>query len=157
MSFDFNADDVLEMAEQIERNGLAFYKEAALGIQDPESRDFLLRLADMEQDHEQTFADMRKALAEQEKAPTVFDPMDEAALYLQAMADTKVFFQPTVDFSSMNSILKTAIQNEKDSVAFYLGMKEIVPDALGKAKLDDIIKEEMSHIRLLSQELLARQ
>ncbi len=28
MSYDFNADDVLEMAEQIERNGAAFYRFA---------------------------------------------------------------------------------------------------------------------------------
>jgi hypothetical protein len=33
-------------------------------------------------------------------------------------------------------------------------MKDVVPAHVGKQKLEDIIKEEMSHIRLLSKELL---
>jgi rubrerythrin len=33
-------------------------------------------------------------------------------------------------------------------------MKDVVPAQFGKQKLDDIIKEEMEHIRLLSKELL---
>jgi rubrerythrin len=36
----------------------------------------------------------------------------------------------------------------------YLGMKDVVPDHLGKKKLDDIIKEEMGHISLISKKLL---
>jgi len=39
MSYDFNADEVFEMAEQIERNGVRFYREAAL---------YLRALADLE-------------------------------------------------------------------------------------------------------------
>ena len=46
---------------------------------------------------------------------------------------------------------------EKDSIVFYLGMKEIVPENLGKTKIDQIIKEEMAHIKLLSKELVASQ
>ena len=33
-------------------------------------------------------------------------------------------------------------------------MKDVVPDHLGKKKLDDIIKEEMEHISLISKKLL---
>ena len=29
MMYDFNADDIFEMAEQLERNGAAFYRNAA--------------------------------------------------------------------------------------------------------------------------------
>lgn len=43
----------------------------------------------------------------------------------------------------------------KDSIVFYLGMKEMVPENFGKAKIDAIIKEEMTHIKLLSKELVA--
>ena len=43
---------------------------------------------------------------------------------------------------------------EKAWIVFYIGMKDVVPSHLGKDKLDDIIKEEMSHIRLLSKKLL---
>ena len=48
----------------------------------------------------------------------------------------------------------SAIQAEKDSIAFYLGMKDMVPEELGNNKIDSSIKEEMSHIRILSEKLL---
>jgi rubrerythrin len=54
----------------------------------------------------------------------------------------------------MEKILKAAIEAEKDSIVFYLGMKNAVPEDLGRTRLDDIIKEEMNHVRLLSRELV---
>jgi rubrerythrin len=33
-------------------------------------------------------------------------------------------------------------------------MKDLVPDYLGKEKLDEIIKEEMKHIRILNDKLI---
>ena len=34
-------------------------------------------------------------------------------------------------------------------------LKEMIPENFGKAKIDAIIKEEMTHIKLLSKELVA--
>ena len=155
MSYDFSADDVFEMAEQIEKNGAAFYRKAAADTADPDAKNFLSDLAAMEDDHEKTFSAMRKKLTEAEKASTVFDPENEAAAYLKALADTRIFFEKDIDTSSLDAILKAAILAEKDSIVFYLGMKEMVPDKLGQDHLDHIIKEEMSHIKLLSHRLVA--
>ena len=44
---------------------------------------------------------------------------------------------------------------EKHSIVFYLGLKDFVPDQLGKNKLDIIIKAEKGHIRILSKELIS--
>lgn len=155
MSYDFNADDVLEMAEQIERNGAIFYRKAAAGIKDPDTKNFLSDLAAMEDSHEKTFSTMRKKLNEAEKTSTVFDPEGEAASYLKALADTRIFFEKEIDTTSLKAILKAAILAEKDSIVFYLGMKDLVPESLGQSRLDGIIKEEMSHINLLSRRLIA--
>ncbi len=153
MPNDFNADDIFEMAVKIEQNGALFYREAAQKVTGEGNKQFLLDLAKMEDDHEQTFAIMKKELIADESVPTTFDPDDQNALYLQAFADTRVFFRKEEPGSDLQEILGCAIQSEKDSIAFYLGMKELVPQSLGKAKLDDIIKEEMSHIRLLANKL----
>lgn len=155
MSYDFNADEIFEMAEQIERNGASFYRKAAESIDDPSGKKLLLDFAAMEDKHEKTFADLRKGLSEKEKTATVFDPEGEAALYLRALADTRVFFEKKIDTSSMEKILMEAILAEKDSIVFYLGMKEMVPENFGKIKIDAIIKEEMTHIKLLSGKLVA--
>lgn len=153
MALDFNADEIFEMAEEIERNGATFYRKAAEGVSGDE-KDFLLELAKMEDDHEVTFKAMRKELGDKEKASTTFDPQGEAPQYLKALADTRVFFEKDLDPTDMKDILKAAIGAEKDSIVFYLGMKDLVPEKMGKDKLDDIIKEEMSHIKLLSSRLI---
>lgn len=153
MRYDFNADEIFEMAEQMERNGEKFYKSAAATIDDPAHKKLLMELAAMEVDHEKTFKAMRSELKAAEKSATVFDPEGEAALYLRALVDTRVFFEKKVDVSSMETILKAAIEAEKDSIVFYLGMKNAVPEKFGQDKIEGIIKEEMGHIRLLSREL----
>jgi len=155
MSYDFNANEILKMAEQIERNGYKFYTTAAENVADSESKEFLLKLADMESQHEAYFASIRNELSDQEKETTVFDPDGEVDLYLRALADTRIFFEKKIDVSSMEEILKAAITAEKDSIVFYLGMKSTIPERLGSEKVDEIIEEEMRHITLLSQRLLA--
>jgi rubrerythrin len=154
MIYDFNADEIFEMAEQMERNGIKFYTTAAESISDHDAKNLLLEFAAMEKEHEKIFSEMRKELSSQEKKSTVFDPEGDAAHYLRALADTRVFFEKKIDVSSLENILKDAIQAEKDSIVFYLGMKEAVPEGLGKSKLDHIIKEEMGHIRMLSGKLV---
>jgi rubrerythrin len=157
MMYDFNADDIFEMAEQMERNGATFYKTAAAAIDDEDSKEFLLELAEMEVGHEKTFAEMRSSLSAAETASTVFDPEGESVHYLRALADTRVFFEKEIDTSSIEAILKDAITAEKDSIVFYLGMREAVPEKMGRNRLDDIIKEEMGHIRMLSKALVAHE
>ena len=154
MSIDFNADEVFEIAEQIERNGARFYRNVAQKVADNDKKQLLTDLAVMEDEHEQTFKDLRSKLSLDEKVQTTFDPEGESERYLRALADTRIFYEKEVDTTSMEEILKSAITAEKDSIVFYLGIKEVVPAHLGKQKLDDIIKEEMGHISLLSNELM---
>jgi rubrerythrin len=154
MMYDFNADDIFEIAEQLERNGAAFYRQAAQAVADASAKEFLLQLAGMEDDHQKTFAGMRAQLGADEKKATVFDPEADAVAYLRALADTRVFFEKEIDTTSMAAILKDAITAEKDSIVFYLGMRDMVPQGKGRNRLDDVIKEEMGHIRLLSKKLV---
>jgi rubrerythrin len=155
MAFDFNADDVLKIAEQIEENGADFYNKASAVMTDSYYKKFLLDLATMEVYHKKIFAGMRSALTEIEKKPTVFDPNDESVLYLKSLADLRVFYKKNMDTSSIEGILTAAIEAEKDSIVFYVGMKDLVPEKLGKNKIDDIINEEKKHIVMLSKELLS--
>ncbi|MCJ2513650.1 MAG: ferritin family protein [Candidatus Thermoplasmatota archaeon] len=154
MGIDFNADEIFEIAVYIEQNGADFYRKAAESISGKYNKDLLLHLAEMEDEHEQTFKKLRSELSEKEKITTTFDPEGESEYYLRALADTRVFYEKKFDTTSLKEIFKEAITAEKDSIVFYLGMKDVVPDHLGKKKLDDIIKEEMGHITLLSKELL---
>jgi len=154
MSYDFSAADIFEMPEQIERNGMAFYKKAADNASDPKAKEFFLFMSGIEAQHEKTFAAMRAELVAKETASTVFDPEDESILYLRALADTKVFSKSQEPPETMQDILNMAIEAEKNSITFYVGMRDLVPDKRGKEKLGNIIKEEQSHIILLSRKLV---
>jgi len=155
MSLIFNADEALEIAEQIERDGADFYRKAADNIQDMDKKDFLLELAEREIEHEKTFKSIRAHLSSEDLKATTYDPEGEEAAYLKSLADTRVFFEKEMNTETLEGILKSALAAEKDSIAFYVGMKKIVTSESGKKKLDEIIKEEMSHIHLLNQELLS--
>jgi len=155
---EFNADEIFELAEQIERNGAAFYRKAAAGAAEA-SADTLLRLAAMEDEHLQTFHEMRQALASAQRRPVTFDPDDQGAQYLRAMASGKVF-KPASDPAakltgkeSVEQVLRTAIGLEKDSIVFYVGLKKLVADPRGQGKVEDIIEQEMGHIAILNEEL----
>jgi rubrerythrin len=157
MVIPFNADEIFEMAEQIERNGAKFYRAAAKKF--TQVSKVLLELAAMEDEHLKTFAAMRKELASAELEPPVFDPDDEAQMYLRVMADGHVFDIKTdpvtflANHKTAADVLKAALVMEKDSIAFYTGLKESVSRQAGKDKVNAIIKEELSHIAILCRKL----
>ena len=161
MSFEFNADEILEMAEQIERNGARFYRKAAELVKDAAVSKLLQDLAVWEDGHERAFATMRAGLAHQEREPRVFDPEHETSMYLRAMADGHVFdarVDPADTLTGKESaadILRMAIGQEKDSIVFYTGLKEIIPQTAGRERIEEIIKEEMGHIGFLNREIAA--
>ncbi len=152
MSARLNASEILDMAAQIETKGAKFYRKAAK--HNIAGRDLLLEIAAQEDLHYETFAEMRKALAPNEKGG--YDPYGETELYVKAMVDGFAFevnkdpAEALTGKESLADILDMAIQMEKDSIVFYLGLKEMVPPAFGQDKLDAIVKEEMTHIAWLS-------
>ena len=165
MAFDFNADEIFEMAEQIEINGANFYREMADNISELSIRRLFLDLAAMEDIHKKVFAEMRANLSDQDRESTLFDPEGESAQYLRALADLRVFSQGVEErFTFPDGLAETekyrkvfwaAIDREKESIVFYSGLKGLVPEKLGKDKIDDIIQEEMKHLRILSNKLTA--
>ncbi len=149
-----SAEDVFTMAIRIEENGTTFYSLAAARAADTVARDLFLDLAAMEEGHVRAFKTLRSDLS-YSLSPVIWDPEGLAESYLQAAADTHIFTVEAADDRlkkdmSAQEVLETALQFEKDSVAFFAGMKEILPDADGKAEIDKLIKAEMDHIRMLS-------
>lgn len=161
MSIKFSADEIFEMAEELERNGAEFYRQAAKNFKDHVNEELLLSLAEMEDQHEAIFAKMRSQLSDSEKEVTTYDPDHEAAMYLRAMADGHVFDVSQSPSSKLSGnetfceIVKLALGCEKDSIVFYLGLRDFVPTKEGKDKVDAIIREEMGHITLLNKQLCA--
>ena len=159
MGITFNANEIFEMAEEMERNGAKFYRKAAENASDKETKQMLLDMADMEDGHLKTFEKMREQLSDQEKGWTVFDPDNQSVLYLQAMADARGYegkITPMKELTGSETpreILETALNSEKESVVFYFGLKELVPVKAGRDKVEAIIIEELGHITTLLNKL----
>ncbi|MFH1874457.1 MAG: ferritin family protein [Pseudomonadota bacterium] len=159
MGIKFSADEVFEMAEQIEKNGASYYRKAAENFTDPKVSKILNALAEMEMAHRIIFQALRQELKDAEKQPgakNYADP-EQTQAYLKVMADGKVFdvkenpAKKITGKESLADIFKKAIGMEKDSIVFYMSLKEFVPSAAGRDKVDGIIKEEMNHIVILNE------
>ena len=156
MAIVFNADEIFKMAIRIEENGAAFYRKAATTQSEQKDRDLLEELAAMEDGHAATFKEMQTGLTKEEQEETVFDPNNEIGLYLNANADAHGGEgAPSVADSltgneTMEEIVETAIGLEKKSILFYLGLKDLTPEHLGKDKVDHIIGEEKKHVAQLA-------
>ncbi len=150
-----NADDVFGMAVRIEENGHAFYVAAAKKSQDLAAKKLFEDLAQMEAGHIAAFKGLRSNLPGSWPTDAVWDPEGLGESYLQATADTHVFTKESGEsrLEKVNAPLEVfdlALQFEKDSVSFFVGLKEILPDSASKKEIDTLIQAEMDHVRMLS-------
>lgn len=159
MAITFNADEIYNIAEQIERNGQKFYSDSALRVKESIAKQVLQDLAGMEVAHLKMFKALHAALSEQARAEITWDPEGQAGAYLKAAADSHVF-RTNADPSSLlknntdaREILELALRFEKDSVIYFLGVAEVVPEHLGKSDVLGLAKQEQNHIALIQNVL----
>jgi rubrerythrin len=159
MNPSLTAKEIFDIAIQIERDGKLFYQRAA-ELFDGEVKETLLGLAEMEENHETFFVKLKELLSEPDSEQMRFDAKRESGSFLTALARTKIFDldrsaeQTWPANSSIDDIFRMAIHSEKESIVYYVGLKEVVPDEITKLKIKEILKEEMKHITLLTETLM---
>lgn len=153
----FSTDKIFEIAKNIELDGAQFYRQAAEKTSSDDIKQVLLDLATMEDGHLKIFEQMRKELSEQNK--NLFAADNQAALYLKTMADglggerIKSPLERLSGNETIKEILEIAIDGEKASMLFYIGLKELVPNRANKDQIEVIIKEEFGHLVALNLNL----
>jgi len=152
----FNADEIFRIGMEIELNGMAFYRAAAESCIDKEAKSIMEFLGNEEAKHHQIFSAMRGKLPEGAKGQTVFDPDDEMALYVKALADSRVFTNESEAAKLAKScktpveVLRAALQFEKDTILLFESMKKATKPEWGQSKIDGLIEEEKGHIRKIA-------
>lgn len=155
----FSPAEIFEIAIAIEHNGADFYRKAAAQVDEIDARHELLELAAMEDGHEVTFTELKNDLVGGDEVPDWYDAEDEAVKYLENFAAGQVFDMtqdPTQWLKpgmALKEVIAFALQRERDSVVFFVGIKDLVAASLGAVKVDAIIKQEMGHIALLGSRL----
>ena len=153
MSILFRGGELVEIALDIERNGVAFYQALADKTENRDAKTIYDYLANEEKRHLNTFQGLLNA-AGQYQPPQ--DYAEEYMLYLKSLVDSSVFAsiaeakQKAEKVSSEIEALDTGVQAEKDSILFYTEMKNFVrqPD---QSLILTIIDEERAHLRALAK------
>ena len=144
----FNSVEVIEMAKDIEKRGLDFYKKQAKKTEDSELKNLLLKLAEDEQDHYDTFSKMLDKAKELTDTDSDYVYGEDVSAYLRALIEFTVFpSEEEVEdkIHSIEDILELAINAEKDSILFYREMMEYNNEDTNKI-LKRLVDEEKQHL-----------
>ncbi len=156
MVFSFNADEIFSIAIKIEENGKAFYHEVAGSTEDPDIKNFFQQLEKEELDHKNRFLDLKSSLPDSASQETIWDPDNETDSYLKMMADMNIFRskndveEKLRNIGNVKDAVRFAISFEKDSVLFYLLMKDFTEESKGREFIDQLIEEEKKHLKSLA-------
>ncbi|KJJ85428.1 rubrerythrin [Candidatus Omnitrophus magneticus] len=152
MAKEFSACEVIEMAVQIEKNGRDFYSAVYDMVKKKDIKNTFLILMEEEIKHIEIFEKIFSSSCD--ISPDAAYP-DEYFAYLNAIAGAHVLFKKnegkkiakTID--NAKDAISLAIQFEKDSILFYLEMKQVVPKK-DQHLIDELIIEEKKHLRCLT-------
>jgi rubrerythrin len=147
----FTIGDIIDMAVQIEQNGEKLYRDAAEKADDPRLASTLQWLADEEVNHAEKFSKMKEGFEE-----TVADPsiQDMGKGLLRRSLGDKAFSLEDIDLSSLDQVetlLEWAIEFEQDTILFYEMIRTFLKDKGTRKFVDEIIEEELGHIRTLEE------
>lgn len=146
----FSIREVVEQAVQTERLGREFYSRMSSKFRDDEKLKQLFdTLALKELEHEHKFSEMKENIGDE-----MMVDWDEAAQYLRAIVESEFFLGKNKALPSMENLnspgdaVNYALRFEKETLLYYHGLKDSVKD---QDVLNEIINEEKSHIRWLSE------
>ena len=121
MIYGFNANEIFQIAIDIEENGKRFYEKAIDLVDNPDVKALLASLAQEEVEHLKRFAELKAQVPKAATEDTIWDPEHEMNQYLQMMADMNVF-RSDVDMEEELS----SVKNLED--VLRLGIQEITAE-----------------------------
>jgi len=144
----FDANEIFQIAMELEQTGQVFYEALAAGCGNDRVAALCRRLAKQEVDHFNTFKAMRQNLV---AGPDVTPLTGEDLDFAQALVADRIIPDPdearrVAAAGSVNDALDLAIRLEKDSVLFYGGVAKAV-GAKNADAIAGIVAEEKRHVR----------
>jgi rubrerythrin len=153
----FNEVEAAKIAQNMEKNGLAFYRKAAAKAKDVAVRDLFLKLAGDEKGHLARFEELEETLQAARRDQAGYADDTEIAAYIDRLLQTQVFGdagdvarlaeQAADDVEALGVGMKA----ERDSIVFYQEMLDFVDSKVAKTAFASILKEERQHLRLLGE------
>jgi len=152
----------IETAIQIEKDGLAFYSEAARQTDDSNGKKMFKSLARDEATHLKLFEDARQALLERgnwlssEEVAAISPGELERSPIFPTGEEIKATLRPRSGQAEVPKreldALQRGLQAEKDSIAFYSQQRDKTDDPDGKAMYAYLVEQEEGHRTILQGE-----
>jgi len=147
----FQAAEVIDMAIEIERKGLAFYRGCTAARASEQVAEVFEFAAKQEQKHIELFARMKQDL-DRYTVPESYP--GETLAYVRGLIGDSIFGSvdeaacSAEELTDVDEAVEMAIDLERQSIAFYSGLRDLVRPS-EHAAIDEIIAEEHRHIRRL--------
>ncbi len=152
----FKANDVVLAAVEIEKRGEEFYLHLIDQAEDTKIRKVYEHLAREEVKHKAIFEGLYNRLSKVQLP--AWSNTKEYLTYLNALIDSHPLFRYSeleemkTKVENRKDALHMAIQFEKESILFFMEMREFVPDS-EKEFITQCIEEERDHLRQLNEML----
>jgi rubrerythrin len=153
MGIFFSGRELIEIAIGIENNGAIFYDSLAGSTKNSGVGHTYKNLADKEKEHAAIFQKMLDSVGES-KPPETYT--EQYNLYLKALIDSLVFADDKVSLGMARKVnsdaeaIQIAMGAEKDSILFYVEVKDLVRRS-DRRMVGKIIEEERFHLRQLTE------
>ena len=145
----FTADEILDMAIRIEKNGEQIYRNAIDKAASPSIALMLGWMADEERQHADLFRKMKKNFRTSGSSE-VADAFGHEIL--DKLLRNQNFSLEDVDFNKIQQIkdlIGVFIEFEEDSVLFYQILESFLQDDGARDELRRVVEEEHQHIKKL--------
>lgn len=153
--------DLFEIAEQVENQGAELYTKLSQASPDASTREALRTLATMELDHRHVFSGMKVNLTAGQEAREVPDSVIGAVKFWKYASQSRfldVESELARQFTGRETkgeAFRKAINFERDTIVFYVGLRDMFQNPSDRETIDQIIREELGHIIWLMGTLLS--
>jgi rubrerythrin len=151
----FNEIEAAKIAENMETNGLAFYRHAAEKTKNPKVREVFEQLIEDEKKHLATFEELEETLQARRSDGAGYADDPELGAYIDRLLQTQVFCEKCAVTNMLAqtlddcAALALAMQAERDAVVFYREMLDFVDSKEAREAFEWILREERTHLQTL--------
>ncbi len=149
----FAGSEIVELGIQIEKNGKDFYTALVTESKDEKAKEIFQYLAGEEEKHISVFQGILDRMDEKYEPPEFYP--GEYFAYMNVLAGEYVFTRKDKGKEIAQRVkndkeaVDLGIKFEKDSILFYVGLKEVVSKNDQKT-VDTLIMQEQEHLKKLS-------
>lgn len=151
--------ELIRLAKRDEDVGAEFYQKLAEKAESEDLKEKFLEIREQEIGHSERFQEMLEEMSDyvpQEDFPGEYEQYFQSFLSKREYLDSGDAVEAASGIESDMEAIKFALSQEKNTLLFFLEMKELVPSSQQREMVHEVIDEERDHIVELSQMIMDR-